>query len=194
MTTEKKQNEPEIKLAKEIDLIKATFKDNDSLLKLLRKVFFGFELSQSEKEIVRTSFANADLRYAIRRRSFGSLSEDIERDLPLGWEADFWMGTAKQIVAQHQDTIRQLVDAKRIAKDDFYEKAFALMENPDGPQVDFSYNPDSLIHDPMQSRLIARDIYFSSVTTVLAAIRTIAEAKDVSPQEKKDNEAKDSMK
>lgn len=174
---------------KEIDLLKTVFKDNEPLLKLVRSLFFGFDLSDAEKNMIKTSFANPELREAFRKKTYPL----IDKDVPIGHEADFWGGMENQIFGRDQHAIRQAVESKQRVLDMFI-KAFNSLENPFGDRVDFGYSTESLMMDPLQIKLLARNLYFKTITTALMMIKTICDQEEETPAQKTKRLAKDSMK
>lgn len=174
----------------DVDLLKLSFKDNEPLLKLIRSLFFGFELSDAEKKIIKTSFANPQLREAIRKKTYPL----IDKDVPIGHEADFWSGMENQIFSHPQDAIYQAVKSKQMVLD-MFTQAFNLLADPFGKPMDFSYTSDSLVMDPLQTKLLARNLYFKTITVALATIKIIAQQKEgETPQEVAKRLNQDSMK
>ena len=72
---------------KEANLLKSTFKDNENLLKLLRKLFFSFELSPEEKLLIKNTFESKELREAFRKKIYSKRGDDAN----LGSIADEWV-------------------------------------------------------------------------------------------------------
>lgn len=171
-------------------LITTAFKGNDPLLQLMRALFLDLEITSEDKEMIRTSFANPELRAAIRHRFLPVLS----RESPVGVVYDMWMGTEKQVFGQPPNVIRQAIEYKSrcIA---FMEKALALLENPDGDRPDLSYNPDSVRptapdYDELQVLLLGRNQFIQLVETQLQAFKTVANA----PEEKSPDQIKKATK
>jgi hypothetical protein len=63
----------------EKDLIRNTFKDREDLLKVLRKMFFQFELSAVDLSLLQLSFKNKELLKVLRRLFL----PELEADLPI---------------------------------------------------------------------------------------------------------------
>jgi hypothetical protein len=70
----------------ELALIKATFADNDTLLKKIRKAFFQFHLTDEDAKIL--GVLNSAELHAILRKVF---LPEIDADAPLGQNIDLFM-------------------------------------------------------------------------------------------------------
>jgi hypothetical protein len=153
---------------KDIDIIKRVFAENDALLIVIRKLFFGVDISDNEKLSVKDTFKDKDVRDVFQRKVYGLNNFDT----PVGQLSDFWMGVEKQIFGAGRDTIRQTIESKQIVFG-MFEKAMKLLENPDGEKVDVSTFP-SLITDELQVGLIARNLYMQAIETSLLTLKSIA--------------------
>jgi len=156
---------------REITLLKATFAENEQLLKTLRHLWFGVELKEDEKKTIKEIFANKELVEAIRHKVYGLNNFDT----PIGQLSDFWVGVEKQIFGANRDTIYQAVQSKLMVLD-MFTKAFNLLSDPDGQKVDVSFKPSMV--DDLQVGLIARNLYMQAIETSLISILTIAGKKD----------------
>jgi hypothetical protein len=173
----------------EAELLKVAFKDNESLLKLVRALFFGFELSADEKMRIKSSFANEQLREALRKKIFPVLSKDS----PIGQITDAWMGIESNVFGQPKDTIYQAVQSKQVVLE-MLDKAMNLLSNPDGEPMDLKYNPNEYLIDGLQIKLLARNFYMKTVETALHFINQFANQAVVKPEEVKERRAKNSNK
>lgn len=173
----------------EAELLRISFKDNESLLKLVRALFFGFELSPDEKMLIKSSFANEQLREALKKKIFPVLSKDS----PIGQITDAWMGIESNVFGQAKDTIYQAVHSKQRVLE-MLDKAMLLLENPDGEQMDLKYNPKLQSLDDLQITLLARNFYMKTVETALHFINQFANQVVVKPEEVKERRAKNSNK
>lgn len=173
---------------KEIDLIKAVFAENDFLLKAIRKLFFGAELTPEEKETIKTTFSNKEVIEVLRRKTYGLNNLDT----PVGQLSDFWLGVEQQIFGASRDTIFQAVESKNMVLA-MFTKAFKLLEDPDGEKVDVSITV-SILQDPLQVGLIARNLYMKAVETSLMTVQTIAGMKGETLEETLKRLQKDSAK
>lgn len=152
---------------KELELIKDTFCENEELLKTMRHLWFGMELSPAEKANITETFANKELIEAVRHKVYGLNNFNT----PIGQLSDFWVGIEKQIFGASKDTIKQAVESK-VMVFEMFTKAFNLLSNPDGEKVDVTFMPSTT--DELQVGLIARNLYMQAIETALISILTIA--------------------
>jgi len=171
-------------------LIKQVFSKNPDLIKVMQALFLGFDLTDEEKQMIKTTFANDELYEAIRRR----IAPCLEKDTMVGQQSDEWAGLEEQIYGAHEGQIYQAVhykkEAIRMAK-----QAMALLKNPDGEKINISYDPDLSVEDPMQIKLLARNMYIKMVQNQLSTIWIIAEQKEnENPQQTAERILRDSAK
>jgi hypothetical protein len=152
----------------ELMLIKTTFAENEDLLKAVRNLFFGVEISPEEKKIIKQTFSNPDVLKAVRHKVYGLNNFNT----PIGQLSDFWMGIEQQIFGASRDTITQaiMVKEKCLA---WFTTAFKLLENPDGEKVSVEVEVDEL-----GINIIARNLYMRAIDTGLYTILTIAGKKE----------------
>lgn len=174
---------------KEADLLKATFKDNESLLKTLRSLFFGFDTTKAEKKLIKETFSDPELKLAIRKKMYPVLSNDV----PIGQVADFWMGVDQQIFGQHKDTIYQAVNTKEEVLT-MLKKAMNLLDNPDGEKIDLEYTAKKYQLDDFQINLLARNLYIKTIETGLLFIKMTADQNIETPEQLEKRVKKDSVK
>lgn len=160
----------------EISMIKELFADNEYLLKVLRRLFWGIDISKEDKDLILKTFKRDGSKEVLKRKFYGEL--DVET--PIGQLSDFWMGVEGQVFGASRDTIEQAITSKVMVLENF-NKAFALLSNPDGEKPNMSVM--SLVSDPLQSSMIARNIYLKAVETALFTIKTIAGKKEESLEE-----------
>lgn len=172
----------------EIGFLKSIFSDNDELMITVRKLFFGIDITDAEKELIKQTFNTAESREVFRKKVYGLDNYDT----PVGQLSDFWMGIEQQIFGASRDTIYQAVESKKLVLE-MFEKAFKLLENPDGEKVDIS-KFSNILHDELQVGLIARCLYMKAIETSLATIKIIAGAKDETVEEATKRLVKDSAK
>lgn len=183
-----KETTPLMYNLREIDLIKSLFAENDALLIMMRKLFFGVELSVEEKRIIFSTFQDQDAVNVVRRKMHGV--NDFARS-EVGTLPDFWLGTEKQISGQPIDTIRQVMESKLLIKD-MFEKGIALLTNPDGEKVNVEYVHDQ--EDYLGVKLIARNLYMMAVETTLHNLKIIAGIKEESAEDAEKRLKQDSAK
>jgi len=158
---------------KEIELLKATFAENDFLLLAIRKLFFGSEITDEQKKVIVATFKSEEVRAVLQRKVYGLNNLDT----PIGQLSDFWLGAEKQIFGASKETILQSVSSKALVLS-MFEKAFALLTNPDGEKVNIKYVLEE--DDELGIKLIARNMYMQAIETSLLTIKTIAGQKSES--------------
>jgi hypothetical protein len=175
---------------KDIDIIKKVFADNDDLLIVVRKLFFGLDLTDAEKESIKGTFKDKDIRDVLQRKVYGL----NDFTTPVGQLSDFWLGVETQVFGAGRDAIQQAVESKQIVFG-MFEKAMALLENPDAEKVNINVAqlPD-LMTDPLQVHLIARNLYMKAVETSLLTMKSIAGMKQETTEEAIKRLTKDSSK
>ena len=187
---------------KEIELLKATFAENDFLLLAIRKLFFGGELTDEQKKVIVATFKSKEVRGVFQRKVYGLNNLDT----PVGQLSDFWLGAEKQIFGASKDTIKQALHSKaRVLA--MFEQSFKLLTNPDGEKIKIDYsikarvltmfkkvfkiltNPDGEKikidysieeDDELGIGLIARNMYMQAIETSILTIKTIAGQKSES--------------
>ena len=153
---------------KEADLLKATFKDNEYLLKVLRSLFFGFDVKEEDKEIIKKF--SPELKEAIRKKIYPLLSNEV----PIGQVADFWMGTEQNVFGQSKDSVFQAIASKTETLN-MLNRAMELMNNPDGDKIDLSFKHNLV--DELGINLLSRNLYIRTIETGLNFIKLLAEQK-----------------
>lgn len=149
----------------ELDLIKSVFKGQPVLLKVIRKVFFQVELTESEKKIKET-FKSEDL-YTVLRKHFIPFLTD---DWAIGHEYDCWTGmgleqrlceNAVQMIQARGQTIQYLTEQLGVlfGKNEAVLKFVDLSNIQDKPAVEVFVNfiSRSEIHARVQNSL--RDLH-----------------------------------
>lgn len=174
---------------KELQLLKATFKDDDELLKSIRGLFLGFEVSDSQKKKIKELFANEDLLNAVAKKLYPKLTNETD----IGIIPDFWAGIDTQIIGQSAETIKQIVESKQLVFE-MLEQAMGLLKNPDEFKMVLEYNPKLVLNDPYQIGLLARTIYIKAVNTGTSYIKVLANAKEETQEEVIARMRKDSSK
>lgn len=172
----------------ENELLKNTFKGNDHLLKVLRNLFFGFDVKPEEKELIKSTFTNEALRGAVRRKFYSQTGDECE----IGQIADFWVGIPEdKIVGMSPDAIAQLVEP-RINFLKMAGVAMALLENPNGKKVNLNYDPKK--DDEFRIGLLSRNKFMNSIEGGLNMIKMVAEMKELSPYQMEQLRKKNSSK
>lgn len=151
----------------DIALLKSIFSDNDDLLKLVRNLFFGLELTAEEKELIVSTFKNDDARRLIRQRFIPY----IRKDVPIGQTVDLWTGV--DVKGKYKDEIYQSILGRKMLIE-MTNKALGLLENPDDEKVSLDFNPTVVDINDLQVELIARNTFISHVEMQLMMIKIIA--------------------
>lgn len=193
MAEEKKADEGLHAVAqKDIDLIKASF--DEDLLKIVRALFLGLEVTANEKALVKKAFANPDLRALMAKRFYPQL----ERDTPIGQASDIWLGAEQMVFGYTPDTIYQAVRYKQLAID-MIKLSLALLENPEGPRPSVAFEPPvgpTADRDvQLQTALLARNMYIRLVESQLLTFWLTTQQKaPENPKEAAKKKAKDGNK
>ncbi len=142
---------------KDQEVLRKTFFDNEGLLRAMSKVMFGVALSEPEKGMLRTTFADDEVFYVVKRRFLPSLDDPMS----LAQAKDAWSGIELDIAGKPRDVVEQLVGykARLIA---MTEQAVVLLRNPEDPAVDLSVDA-RLINDPLGTKVLARAQYIVNV-------------------------------
>lgn len=185
-------NQIKIKSTPEEDLklLKQVFKGNPNLLQTLQDMFLGFEMTDSEKSLVKTAFESDDLYRIFKKK----LTPRLEKGAMVGQQSDQWAGLEKDVYGAARDTIYQAVHYKKEAMA-LAEKAVALLKNPEGERPNLNFEPDLNAADPLQINLLARNMYIAMVQQQLAMIWVMVEQHEgESPQETAKRISQDSAK
>ncbi len=173
---------------KDKEIIQATFKGNDVLLETMRKVFFGFDLSDGDIALLKTTFSNPAVKEAVRRKLIPNFVDTA--NLPIGVCADFWLDVEKEILGASSSAIYQRVMSKQGVLD-MANKAMSLLDNP-VEKMDLSFTPSAV--DEWQVKLLTRSLYIRTVGSCLSMLYTIANMKDETPKQVEEKKIKNSSK
>lgn len=180
------ENEQQGLRKEEISLIQGLFKENDYLLKVMRALFLGFELTDEEKDLIKSTFASKELMKLIWKIFCPSLHKDME----IGQIEDEWLGTEKMIIGAQPDNIQQVIQFKD-KQIEMTRQAIKLLADPDGKSVDISYNPNN---DMLGVSLLARSQFIRHIESQLMALKVVAGQKSETPEEEAERLVKDSNK
>lgn len=168
----------------ELSLIKNTFADNENLLYLIRKVFFQFPLTDSEKEEIRTK-VNESVYGLIKKRLFQELNpEAVMTEI-----GDFYITLNQDLRSKSVDDMKPLMLAKELERK-YLEQCFndllGLMEPQNVGTVTFDphiyfeklarIDPDNL--DASYVNLMARNFILGYIVSGLNSIKIMAGAKE----------------
>lgn len=171
----------------EASLLRDTFKNNEYLLKVIRSLFFGYDIADSDKLLVKSTFKDPQLREAVRKKIYPNLSNEV----PIGQVADFWMGVETQIFGFDVNKIRQAIESKNIVLK-MLKQSMSLLVDPDSIKVSLEYNPELVVNDELQIGLLARNLYIRTIETGLNFIQLVANQEVLSRADLKKKELKDS--
>lgn len=174
---------------REQEILKKTFTGNEALLKSIRALFFGLDVSEEEKLKIKDTFSNPELLQIFWDR----FCPELDKDAPIGQVSDVWLGAESMVFGQSESTIEQAVMYKdesiRLVK-----RALALLTDPDREIFDLTYAPDVQIADPLRISLLARNQYIRHIEKQLLFIWLIAEQGTLSDSELKTRLEKNSSK
>lgn len=169
----------------ENNIIRDTFLDNLALLKAMRRIAFGLEVTDQEKNTIKTAFANDELCEAIRKRLKPELGDDDNLAF-IGYD---WAGTETLISNQTPDTITQVIAYKKV-RQDLTAQALALFKDPFSGKIELNMKPSQT--DKMQSELLGEIQYVRHIQSQLNFLNVVAEQNRLSPIQKEDMAKKDS--
>lgn len=165
---------------KEIELIKNTF--DEDILKMIRALWLGLSISDSEKTVIQTLFRNADLFAILKRR----LYPELDRNMPIGQVQDAWMGVEKQVFAENPNTIYQAVHYKVKALE-LTAQALELLKNPFGEAMNITFvpptGPMADLDVALQVELLGRNQYIRHIEQQLLFLWLISQQKVEKPAE-----------
>lgn len=178
---------PLLGIEKDADTIRDAFTDNEPLLMSMRALFLNLNPTQEDKDRVRSAFLNQDLKRIVRNRFMPSL----DRSAPIGTLQDVWLGVENMIFGQPKDTIHQAIVYKDLAID-YTKTALALLDDPDGPRVDVSFDAKVYGNDEHGLRLLGRNMFIRHVEKQLGFLKMIAAQKKETAEERKERQTVDS--
>lgn len=192
---ETKRNKPLSSNIREIEILKKHFASSDgeySLLRSIRNLFLGFDITASEIAVIKSVFKDKEVKNAFRKKMYPILSADAA----VGEESDFWFGTETEIIDKNPDTIYQVIQSKQLCLE-MLEKAFELLNSPVNGKIDLTYKPDFKIRAQnsdgmLQTALLTRNKYVKTVVTGLAIVKMIAGMVNETPEQAKDRLLKNS--
>lgn len=170
---------------KEIDLIKATF--SEELLKSLRALFLGLTVSEVEKESVKNTFKNPELRAIMAKRFYPTL----DRETPIGQVQDVWLGAEQMVFGNTRDTVYQALQYKELALQ-YTREALDLLTDPNGKRFDATYSPKSYPSDELGVILLGRNQFIRHIESQLLFLWLTTQQKEEAPEVAKKRREKDS--
>lgn len=155
-----------MKLEEEIKLIKATFNDEE-LLKAIRAIMFGLEVSDIDREKVQGLFKNEEVLKIFKKRFLPQVNKDAD----IGTVSDLWIGTEEMVFARDAETRQQAVGYKRIAIKRMEEAIKVLAEG--GELEGVEYNPET--DDDLNLGLLSRNLFIKATENNLIQLFVIAQ-------------------
>lgn len=114
----------------ELSVIKATFTDNDELLKAIRKVFLQLKLSAAEMQMIKDLQGKPELLAVIRK----SFLPEIEGDAPFQQVVDLYM------TLKIEDKTPELAHPFILAREKlikYLDEQLKSLENKEEPEISF---------------------------------------------------------
>lgn len=150
----------------EKNTLKTVFSEDPAVYKILRDLFFGFDLTDDEKRIV----ANFKIIKPLLRKIF---LPTLAKDIPLGGNIDLWQTQdIKTATPESFDT----VFSSKVILLDLLETAFKRFDDPDDNHVDLSIKKDL-------PSLVARNSYISYVDSKIRFLIQFVNMDSLTPEE-----------
>lgn len=169
---------PERVKTKDQLVIEEHFKDNEALLKVMRRLFFGMPLLEDEKANIKKVFKDKTLFDLMRRRFLPHFTDDM----PIGNAVDVWLGAEEMVFGKHPTEMMQAVQYKHQGIE-MVKKALALLQDPDGEKVQLEYLPMMYPGDELYINLLARNMFIKSVDKQLTLLFVVANHENMTKEE-----------
>lgn len=175
----------------ELQLIKATFADNDELIYAIRKVFLQIPLTDADMALIKAQVTPAVLA-VLRKRILPEFNDDY----PLTQIPDFFSTLTKDIEKLGVKDMGPLFEAKQL-EEDYLLQQFEVLANLDGT-VTYIADKATYIADISLERLrsmlgksderryidtTARNYLLGYIDPMLLHMKTLAGAKDETPDQ-----------
>lgn len=175
--TEQQQNQMPVS-EHEVEVIKRAFKGDEQMLKSMRALMLGLEVSDAEKQAIKKLFADEELYKIVCRR----FAPQLDRNAPIGQVQDMWLGAEQMVFGQMESTIEQAIQYKDLSIK-MTKEALGLLRNPDGQRMNIVYDPTTLVGDTLGVQLLGRNQFLRHVEQQLLFLHLIAERKDETKEE-----------
>ena len=162
-------------------LLKATFKDREDLLLIIRNLFFGLPLDENEVLQVK-KLATPDVKKLLRK----VFLPELQKDIPIGQSVDLWM----TLQLGGQDSLTQIA-ARRILIGAI-KTALQLLEDPTGEKPSLDVEKAEIFNS--EEGLMARNSFIGHIEFQLNLILTLVNEPDETPEARAKRLKKDSMK
>jgi len=190
------QNQQFIFNTEELSLIKNTFAENDTLLYTIRKVFLQFELTDTEKGLIKTA-CTPEVIAVLRKRMLPELTDDY----PLGQIPSLMTTLTDQLRAKHVDEMVPQFQAK-VLEENYLKQQFYVLDAistggvPTDPVIvlkdlaDLDGQPDDVAFVNMTAYLFL----LGYIDPTLIMIRSIAGEKQETVEKQKERMTRNSNK
>lgn len=165
--------------ADEQKYLKIVFENREDLIVLIRDLFFGYRMTETEKETLQKLFSSVELRRIMRK----IVLPELERGLPIGESVDLWM----TLNLSENEKANKLNIAVREELISMFETALALMDNINGEAVDLTPKKNVIA-------LLARVSFTSNIEARLNEIWLMAHKVEETAEEMTARLLKDSTK
>lgn len=178
----------------ELSMIKNTFAENEALLLAIRKVFLQFELSQTDKDILRVFKGKKGLFDLVSK----TFKPELESGAPIHQLIDLWM-----TVDFKEKTLEEIeiqLDSRQILIDLLEQQLKGLSEIVAGKEPKYKLLLSDLAKRGGKSakefyaRLTARNMLITHVEMQLSQLDILAGVKDESVEQTKEKLFKNSSK
>jgi hypothetical protein len=164
-------------------IIEQYFKGNEGLLKMMRRLFYGLAVTDAERKIIKDTFKDPVLFKIISNRFLPDY-RTIDDDVPIGGSSDVWLGVEEMCFGKHEDTIKQAIEYKYLSIK-MTQQALALLQNPNGKQINLEYIPSMYPNDPQAINLLGRNIYMRHIDKQLTFLYVVANADNINIEDVK---------
>jgi hypothetical protein len=182
----------ETQLKEEIKLFKENL-GSEAMLKSVRSLLLGLEISDEQKKQIQAVFSNKTLLDIFRRR----VNQRVTDDADLGSISDYWMQSTDKLIGGSGDIAIQTIKigAKLI---NHVKKMEELLQDPFQEPinfgVDFEKIDSSVSFSETTCSLVARNLFIRSVDFVLRLILSLVQSPEETPEQTVERLKKDSTK
>lgn len=168
----------------EIKLIQSVFNGNESLLKAMRAIAFGLDVSDEERQAVLTAMQDDALFAVVKRR----VLPELDKETPIGQVQDAWLGTEGMVFGATPETQQQAIAYKAYSIELTEEFLNAIRDGVGSIDIDF----DPAEAGEMSVTLLGRNNYIRHIESQLMFLWMIAEMRQETTEEKTIRKNKDS--
>lgn len=172
------------------------FKENlasEGLLKSVRSLLIGLEVSDEEKKQIQAVFSNKELLNILRRRATQRATDDA----PLGSISDYWMQSTDKLFGTSLDLTVQTIKVGAILNKHYKDMESLLADpfrQPINFGIDFDHIDSGVNLSETACHLVARNLFVRSVDFVLSLIHSLTKQPDETSEETLARIKKDSTK